>query len=585
MAHQPSQSDRAPNEGLTARAEAALTHPATLIALATLLVNDLVFKWLWPGYWLTGKLSDLAWVVFAPPLLALLLTFLARRDSTAQKAVWVIAYIGLPLLYAAYNTFEPLHDVIIGGFSVIRGTPGGSPFDPTDSIVIPFGVAIAIWVWRAPMVNSVATRMRIGVLVAVIAAVASVASSYIPRTGVAEIGLGANGTIIADDLQGESEWDKGLFVSLDGGFTWTTADHDDFPNVSWGESSIDTPRGRYAIGGDDVRRVDEGRDEIVYSPSVESRIRHIRIIRAATWHFGQGRWFRTVPYAIHYDDRSGNIVVAMGIQGVVVGTSDGEWHQVPVSDYQPIDYSPTGAISRLNSHTIWMMAIALSLAFVTYSSVVALYWSRVGRGKVVSWSLGAIFGVAPFSMLIMSLIWAFTVAIFVDSSFLEDVQWLKESAHIAIMAVPLGALLVGATFAFANKSNDHWHLEISVIAASIALVHSLISILGFTDNSDPFNVYDFIGGYPAPAAAISIAFSLMATFLMRPKSDVAAAGAVAFILMVGSFGYCFYLWMNGFVSVDIAKIYALALISTIAIILGLGLRSSIRPRQSADLVE
>ena len=29
----------------TARAEAALTHPATLLALATLLVNDLVFKW------------------------------------------------------------------------------------------------------------------------------------------------------------------------------------------------------------------------------------------------------------------------------------------------------------------------------------------------------------------------------------------------------------------------------------------------------------------------------------------------------------------------------------------------------------
>ena len=61
----------------TARAEAALTHPATLLALATLLVNDLVFKWLWPDTWITGKLSDLAWVIFAPPLLALPLTFLA----------------------------------------------------------------------------------------------------------------------------------------------------------------------------------------------------------------------------------------------------------------------------------------------------------------------------------------------------------------------------------------------------------------------------------------------------------------------------------------------------------------------------
>ena len=232
-----------------------------------------------------------------------------------------------------------------------------------------------------------------------------------------------------------------------------------------------------------------------------------------------------------------------------------------------------------------MMAIALSLAFVTYSSVVALYSSRVGRGKLISWLLVAIFGVAPFSMLILSIVWAFTVAIFVDSSFLEDAQWVKESAHIAIMAVPLGALLVGATFAYTRKSNDHRHLEISMIAASVALVHSLISILGFTDNSDPFNVYDFIGGYPAPAAAISIALSLMAITFMSPKSDVASAGAVAFLLMVGSFGYCFYLWMNGFVAVDLAKIYALALISTIAIILGLGLRLSNQPKSSTDLVE
>ena len=318
MAHQSSQSDRAPNEGLTARAEAALIHPATLVALGTLLVNDLILKSVWPNTWLTGKLSDLAWIIFAPPLIALPLTFLARRNQTTQRAAWAIAYIGLPLLYAAYNTFGPLHDAVLAGFSILRGNSGGSPFDPTDSIVIPFGVAIAIWVWRAPTNNSAATRMRIGVLVAVIAAVASVASSYIPRTGVAEIGSSDNGTIVANDLRGESEWDKGLFASTDGGFTWTTANHDDFPNVTWGDSSIDTPRGRYEIGGDDVRRVDEGREEIVYSPSIESRIRHIRIIRAATWRFGQVRWFRTTPYAIQYDDRSGNIVVAMGIQGVLV---------------------------------------------------------------------------------------------------------------------------------------------------------------------------------------------------------------------------------------------------------------------------
>ncbi len=118
---------------LKTRGEAALTHPATLIALAVLLFNDLVLKSVWQGSWITGKLSDLAWVVFASPLLAFLLMFFAGDKAKAQLAAWDVAYIGLPLLYAAYNTFEPLHDLISRGMSLLSGKAGGSPFDPTDS--------------------------------------------------------------------------------------------------------------------------------------------------------------------------------------------------------------------------------------------------------------------------------------------------------------------------------------------------------------------------------------------------------------------------------------------------------------------
>ena len=45
----------------------ALTHPATVAAVVVLLLNDALFKSLWPDSWVTGKLSDLAWVVFASP--------------------------------------------------------------------------------------------------------------------------------------------------------------------------------------------------------------------------------------------------------------------------------------------------------------------------------------------------------------------------------------------------------------------------------------------------------------------------------------------------------------------------------------
>ncbi len=53
------------------------------------------------------------------------------------------SYVGLPALYAAFNTFEPVHDRILWGLSLVAGGTAGSPLDPTDSLVIPFGLGIA----------------------------------------------------------------------------------------------------------------------------------------------------------------------------------------------------------------------------------------------------------------------------------------------------------------------------------------------------------------------------------------------------------------------------------------------------------
>ena len=90
------------------RCQAALTHPVTIVAVGVLLLNGLLLKALWPSPWTTGKLSDLAWVVFASPLLALLLSLAVPRRSYAERTVFGVAYFGLPLPYVAFNTLERL---------------------------------------------------------------------------------------------------------------------------------------------------------------------------------------------------------------------------------------------------------------------------------------------------------------------------------------------------------------------------------------------------------------------------------------------------------------------------------------------
>ena len=118
------------NSGFGRRCEAALIHPVTVGALVVLLLNDLVFKSVWPGSWVTGKLSDLAWVVFASPLLAFLLSLLVGKSAAGQRVAFFASYVGLPLLYAAFNTFEPVHNWILRGLSIASGS-AGSPQEPS----------------------------------------------------------------------------------------------------------------------------------------------------------------------------------------------------------------------------------------------------------------------------------------------------------------------------------------------------------------------------------------------------------------------------------------------------------------------
>ena len=53
---------------------------------------------------------------------------------------------GLPLLYAAVNTFQPVHDVVLRVLGTIGRDGPRSPLDPTDSLVIPISMAAALWV-------------------------------------------------------------------------------------------------------------------------------------------------------------------------------------------------------------------------------------------------------------------------------------------------------------------------------------------------------------------------------------------------------------------------------------------------------
>lgn len=360
------------------RTQAALTHPATFVALATLLLNDLALKWIWQGAWLTGKLSDLAWLVFAAPLLAFALSFAARGNVAAQRWTWRIAYIGLPLLYLAYNSIAPLHDAIMSAFSLARGTPGASPFDPTDSVVIPFGVGIALWVWRrsaaAPKPNM---RLRFGVLMAVCASLATIATSYAPPIhGIVSI-------CASDNARGWQASSSNTRVVTE-----------EVPMC--GGKQVETPRGTFRIQGDRIVRTFGGETETAFTATVFNKRADTIAIEAATAETLDNA-FRIVtinPHSIYYSPKSDEVVAAMGLQGVVVGTADGKWTREGVGRFQPIDLSVFGRIKNVLTHS---KLVAMALGMSGALTALALLFAGCHK-RALTKIIGAIFSIMPLIM-------------------------------------------------------------------------------------------------------------------------------------------------------------------------------------------
>ena len=372
---------RSANDGRDAfrrRAAAALTHPATLAALAALLVNDIALKRAFPDAWATGKFSDLAWMVFAPPLLAYALSLIPGRSALGGRAGFGIAYVGLPLLYAAFNTFEPVHNAISRGLALVGGSGPGAPLDPTDSAVIPFAMATALWVWRRPPLRTEAVRMRLALLTMAVAAVATVASSP-PRSveGITNVQADEDGTARA--IAYKEGAPITAYESADGGLTWTQ-EGEDIPS-SEPSTRVRTPSGDYyAIVGTDIVRTGEGEREVVYSAAYlregPNAWLHIRETREH-----EDRELTFEPRAIAYDDASGNVIAAMGLQGVVVIAPDGAWRAVAVGPFEPTDFSLVSKLRELGNFLFLWFAFAFAASFASLGFAPALLARQRGTSE------------------------------------------------------------------------------------------------------------------------------------------------------------------------------------------------------------
>ena len=519
------------------RCASALTHPVTIAALVVLLLNDALFKLLWPDSWVTGKLSDLAWVVFASPLLVFVLSLFLSRRLFTRRAVVLVSYVGLPALYAAFNTFEPVHDGILWGLSLVAGGRAGSPIDPSDSLVIPFGLGIAVWVWRRRPVGADRLRVRLALLAAGVATFATVATSYPPPdTGIQRVGVAGNRMMFAS---GRNEDGPFHFRSGNGGLSWTQIHH--ATNIKWGGLDLDSPRGKFMIQGPRILERTVG-DEwtVAYSAAFLQQEANLWIQEQTTSQFGTLRSIGANLYGISYDPRSGNLVVAMGLQGVLIGTSDGKWSRVAVGAYSPNDFSFAGkTLALLSNMSFWLTALSLSLSMTVISLVIALF-RRINRPLGIGVTVG-------------------TLALWMGLPPALLAGGLLEGAAIAV------ALLVVATIGLSLRLA--YLSEESAVVKGFALAMASMSAIASVEFLLEFGLVNrlfTLGAIPALFAALFAGAAITVCWRHVAHWKAVRIGCTG---MIGLIVLVFLVWVQLGFGLPFAKIAAFVLVALVAVAL------------------
>ena len=191
------------------------------------------------------------------------------------------------------------------------------------------------------------------------------------------MGVTSDGQVVADMVI----YPEPVYKSNDGGLTWEGAGPDSWTwDVDWsawerGQDYVVTPRGTFTFREADVFRRKVSIEQLVYSASYpDSESNHwARHSKTATYYCEMPA---TAAYTILYDPVSDHVVVALADLGVAVGLPTGEWVEIQVGEFAPVDYSYYGKLARLTTHGFWPFALLTAVLLVVSVALVVRHWDR-----------------------------------------------------------------------------------------------------------------------------------------------------------------------------------------------------------------
>ena len=341
--------------------------------------------------WLTGKLGDFTWLLFAPFIAGLVLAWVVPRrlkHHTQWVASLSFGFIGI--WFATAKTIPMVMTWtkdVLEGLVGWRGTLGT---DATDLVTLP-ALLIGWWIWQRVDDRPLSLRpfAYVALGLGLLGTLASDNSNYyyfgIVETCIYEEQVTIKTQVFSTEYlgYGGDGYSHGYYLTDDGGLTWDSKwiDEELVECIESVDKIINplTPNIQYRwIINERIERSNDGGETWETDYEIDYIDEEIRLYEYA---HGQGSWHHyalsDLPLHATFDPNSGNIIFAMGLNGILVRHSNGEYQWVQVSGYGIHEINTLDKLDAVLYFEIWL-TLAIILLVVT-TAIAYISQKTIGR--------------------------------------------------------------------------------------------------------------------------------------------------------------------------------------------------------------